>query len=173
VITTGIFWKLDVVSQIDVLTELLKWLLMVKQKRGSMFYQTLHERVASKQKIQPSDYSKWYCVLWHYVISLLLLNQISNNPRDELLVGQYIDSCFLLISYILWNHYVSPHKMGRHIVFSSVVCPSVRLLHFLVRSISFEPLVGFTNNFAQMSSMIRRCAVSMFDQGRVKVKVTI
>jgi len=44
---------------------------------------------------------------------------------------------------------------------------------FRVHSISFEPLVGFTNNFAQMSSMMRRCAVLMFDQGRLKVKVTI
>ena len=44
---------------------------------------------------------------------------------------------------------------------------------FRVRSISFEPLVGFTNNFVQMSSMMRRCAVPMFDQGRFKVKVTI
>jgi len=44
---------------------------------------------------------------------------------------------------------------------------------FHVRSISFEPLVEFTNNFAQMSIMMRRCAVSMFDQGRVKVKDTI
>jgi len=35
---------------------------------------------------------------------------------------------------------------------------------FRVRSISFEPLVAFTNNFAQMSSMMRRCAVPMFDQ---------
>jgi len=74
-----------------------------------------------------------------------------------------------------------PHEMGRHIVFSSVVClfarlfvcPSVRSPLFQVRSISFEPLVGFTNNFAQMSSMIRRCAVPMFDQGQFKVKVTI
>jgi len=44
---------------------------------------------------------------------------------------------------------------------------------FRVRAVSFEPLVGFTNNFAQMSSMIRRCAVLMFDQGRFKVKVTV
>jgi len=44
---------------------------------------------------------------------------------------------------------------------------------FRVRSISCEPLVGFTNNFAQMSSMMRRCAVSLFDQGWVKVKVTM
>ena len=74
-------------------------------------------------------------------------------------------------------HYVSPHKMGRHIVFISVVCPSVRssvcLSHFRVRSLSFVPLVGFTNNFAQMSSMMRRCAVPMFDQDRFKVKVRI
>ena len=44
---------------------------------------------------------------------------------------------------------------------------------FRVRSISFEPLVGFTNNFAQKSSMMRRCAVPMFDQGRVMVNVTV
>jgi len=37
---------------------------------------------------------------------------------------------------------------------------------FGVRSRYFEPLVGFTNNFAQMSSMMRRCAVPMFDQDR-------
>jgi len=44
---------------------------------------------------------------------------------------------------------------------------------FRVRSISFEPLVGFINNFSQMSSMIRQFAVHMLDQGRFKVKVTI
>jgi hypothetical protein len=44
---------------------------------------------------------------------------------------------------------------------------------FRVRSISFEPLVGFTNNSAHMSSMMRRFAVPMFDQGRFKVKVTV
>jgi len=53
------------------------------------------------------------------------------------------------------------------------VCLSVCPSHFRVRSISFEPLVGFTNNFAQMSRMMRRYAVHMFDQGWVKVKVTI
>ena len=44
---------------------------------------------------------------------------------------------------------------------------------FRAGSISFEPMVGFSNNFAQMSSWMRRCAVPMFDQGRFKVKVTI
>jgi len=65
--------------------------------------------------------------------------------------------------------------MGRHIVFSSVVClsvrPSVCPSRFHVRSISFEPLLGITNNFAQMLSMMRRCAVLMFDQGRVKITI--
>jgi len=66
------------------------------------------------------------------------------------------------VYYFKAKYYVSPHEMGIHIVFSSVVCPSVHQSvspsHFRVRSISFEPLVGFTNNFAQMSSMMRRCA---------------
>jgi len=35
---------------------------------------------------------------------------------------------------------------------------------FCVLSISFEPLKGFTNHFAQMSAMMVRCAVPMFDQ---------
>ena len=42
---------------------------------------------------------------------------------------------------------------------------------FRVRSLSFEPLVGFTNNFPEMLAMITRCTVPMFDQGRFKVKV--
>jgi len=39
---------------------------------------------------------------------------------------------------------------------------------FHVGSISFEPLVGFTNYFPEMSSMMRRCAVPMFDKGQCK-----
>ena len=35
---------------------------------------------------------------------------------------------------------------------------------FRVRFIPFEPLVGLTNNFAQISAMLRRCVVPMFDQ---------
>jgi len=125
-------------------------------------------------------------------------------------------------------YYVSPHEMGRHIDFSSVVCPCVRpsvcpsvtlscplyilkpwwdfqiTLHkcqvwwddvqclgltkvgsrsrskfkikhcmtvFWVRSLSFEPMVRFTNNFPEMLAMMRQCAVPMFDQGWFKVKV--
>ena len=39
------------------------------------------------------------------------------------------------------------------------------------RSLSFEPLVRFTNNFPEMLAMLRLCAVPMFDQGRFKVKI--
>jgi len=44
---------------------------------------------------------------------------------------------------------------------------------YRVRSISFEPLVGFSNNSAQMSCMMSRCAVPLFDQGRFKVNVIV
>jgi len=44
---------------------------------------------------------------------------------------------------------------------------------FHVGSISFEPLMGFTNNYVHMSSMISLCAVCMFDQGRLKIKVIV
>jgi len=44
---------------------------------------------------------------------------------------------------------------------------------FSVHSISFEPLVGFTNNYAQMSSMMSQFVVCMFDKGWCKVKVIV
>jgi len=44
---------------------------------------------------------------------------------------------------------------------------------FRFRSISFEPVMECCNNSAQMSSMMRRCAVRMFHQGRFKVKVIV
>ena len=63
-----------------------------------------------------------------------------------------------------------PHEMERHIVLSSVICPFVCLFVTLsCCSISFEPLVGFTNNSAQISSMMSGCAVHMFNQGHFKI----
>jgi len=44
---------------------------------------------------------------------------------------------------------------------------------FYVGSLSFEPLVGLTNNFPEMLAMMRRCAVPMFDQGRFKSRSSI
>jgi len=57
--------------------------------------------------------------------------------------------------------------MGRHLVLASLsvrssICLSVTL-SFPVYI--FEPLVGFTNNSAQMSIMANRRAVRMFDKG--------
>ena len=43
---------------------------------------------------------------------------------------------------------------------------------FCVRCISFEPLVGFTTNCAQILNMIQG-AVHMFDQGQIKDKVIV
>jgi len=51
--------------------------------------------------------------------------------------------------------------------------PRPLLQYLRVRSISIEPQVGFTNNSAQMSSMMSRCAVRMFDQGHFNVKVIL
>ena len=64
---------------------------------------------------------------------------------------------------------MSPPLTCGDIVFISIVCLSVCTVRFRVCSTSFEPLVGFTNNFAQMSSMMRLCAVPMFDQGRLTI----
>jgi len=74
--------------------------------------------------------------------------------------------------------YVSPMKWGDILFLAPLsvrpsVHPSVRPSHFRVRSLCFEPLVGFSSNFAKMSSMMRKCAVPRFDQGRFKVKDTI
>ena len=53
------------------------------------------------------------------------------------------------------HHNISPPRNGETYCFSSIVClsvcPSVCTSCFRVRSISFKLLVGFTNNFAQMS----------------------
>jgi len=76
----------------------------------------------------------------------------------------------LFKTVISGDHYVSPLDMGILLLAPLSVCPSVCPSHFRVRFISFEPLVGFTNNFPEMLAMIRRCAVPLFDQGWFKVK---
>ena len=116
-----------------------------------------------------------YFAKWNFSVQEWNLNAIYFNvfPTHTFVPNDDFDKWNLVIKFILAN------EMGRHIVFSSVVClsvrPSVRLSvrpsHFRVRSISFEPLVGFSNNFAQISRMMRRCAVPRFDQGRFKVTI--
>jgi len=75
---------------------------------------------------------------------------------------------------------VSPHEMGRHIVLAPLyVClyvrPSVRLSvrHTFVSALYLLNPWWDLQITLHMSSMMRRCAVPMFDQGRFKVKVTI
>ena len=81
-------------------------------------------------------------------------------------------------------HYASPIKWEDILFLAPLsICPSVRLsvrpsvrpsVRLSARhTFVSEPLVGFSNNFAQMSSMMRQSAVTRFDQGRFKVKVTI
>jgi len=67
---------------------------------------------------------------------------------------------FIVLSVLM--ELCPPHEMERQIVLASLsvclsVCPSVRLSvrHAFVFALSFEPLVGFTNNIAKMSSMMR------------------
>jgi len=59
-------------------------------------------------------------------------------------------------------------KFGSRSKFKIKRCMTV----FWVRSLSFEPLVGFTNYFPKMLAIITRCAVPMFDQGQGK-KLTL
>jgi len=78
----------------------------------------------------------------------------------------------MLTSYM---SYVSPLKWGEVLFLAPLsVClyvrpsvrasdrPPVRPSRFRVLSIFFEPLVGFTNNFAQMSSMMYDIAHGVF-----------
>jgi len=56
----------------------LKWRPMLRQMRESMLRQTLHLRIAiDTKKIQSSDWPKWRCALWPYVISQLCLDQMA------------------------------------------------------------------------------------------------
>jgi len=107
-----------------------------------------------------------------------------HNPRLNIVWLYFVSALYLLIPW--WDLQITLHKC--QVWWDDVQCLCLTkvgsrsrsqskikycMTVFRVRSISFEHLVGFTNNFAQMSSMIRRCAVPMFDQGRFKVKVTI
>jgi len=66
----------------------------------------------------------------------------------------------------------TPMKCGAYGLAPLSVCLSICLSvrHAFV-SVSFELLVGFTNNTAQIPSMMTRCTVQTFDQVRFKVKV--
>ena len=60
--------------------------------------------------------------------------------------------------HICHLHYVSPCRVGRHIVFALSVCPSVCLSQNRVRSVTQKPFEIFSWNFTQMQSNMRRRA---------------
>jgi len=97
---------------------------------------------------------KWGDIL--FLAPLSVCPSVRPSVRPSVCSGKPMDTCWVL------KYPTNVHLWELSSRLS--VCPS----HFRVRSISFEPLVGFINNFAQMSSMMRRCAVPMFDQGTVQ-----
>ena len=73
VIDRSIIWPLS-----NVLTDRLKWCEMLRQIGESTYPPTVHVFIAKDaQRIQSSDFLKWLCALWRYVISLLFSDQTS------------------------------------------------------------------------------------------------
>jgi len=68
---------IEFLPRINILTEWIKWRLMVRQMRESML-QPWHLGVANDtQNIQSSNWPKWHCALWHSAISCFLLDKMS------------------------------------------------------------------------------------------------
>jgi len=93
-----------------------------------------------------------YCII---AISLLPVCKEIGNDLFTFIPFTCIITYLILVFPIVMS---PPHKIRRHSAFSSVVCLSVRpsvclsvLSRFRVHSISFEPLVRFSNTSAQMS----------------------
>jgi len=68
----------SVLVTINLGTECLKWHSMLQQMQERMLCQALHVHVDNDtQKVQSSDWLKWCCVLWRYVIFCLSPNEPS------------------------------------------------------------------------------------------------
>jgi len=111
---------------------------------------------------QGQGYNLRFNIVWLYFVSALFLL----NPWWDLQITLHKchvwrDDVQCLCLTKVWSRSRSEFKI-KH-------CMTV----FHVGPISFEPLVGFTNCSAQMSRMMRWCAVPMFDQCLFKVKVTV
>jgi len=112
------------------------------------------------------------CVVWLMAwIYLLASTKMDKNADMHMFYVLFeTRSLFKRFHEMLFTNNVLclPHEMGRHIVLAPLsVCPSVCLSHFRVCSISFEPLVGFTNYFARMSAIIRRYAMYVWPRSVV------
>jgi len=128
------------------------------------------------------------CQVWWDDVQCLCLTKVGSRSRSHFrlnIVWLYFVSALYLLNP-LWDLQITLHKC--QVWWDDVQCLFLTkvgsrsrsqfkikycITVFRVRIISFEPLVGFTNNFAHMSSTMRQCAVPMFDNGWVKVKVTV
>ena len=72
----------------NISTERLKWRPMLRQRRESVFCQTLQVHITcDTQKIQSSDWPKWRCTLWRNVNSRLLWDMGCHFKRSVRYVG--------------------------------------------------------------------------------------
>jgi len=114
------------------------------------------------RSVQGQVHSLRFNILWLYLVSTLYLL----NPCWYLQIT-------LLKCQLCWDDVqcLCLTKVGSRSRSEFKIKHCMTVFH--VSFISFEPLVGFTNYSAQMSIMIIRCAVPMFDQCLFKVKVTV
>jgi len=114
------------------------------------------------RSVQGQGYSIRFNIVWLYLVSALYLLNVWWDLQITLLKCQ-----------LCWDDVpcLCLTKVGSRSRSEFKIKHCVTVFH--VGSISFEPLVGFTNYSAQMSRMLRWCAVPIFDKCLFKVKVTV
>jgi len=114
------------------------------------------------RSVEGQGHSLRFNILWLYLVSALYLLNPWWDLQITLLKCQL---CWDDVQCLCLTKFGSRSKSE----FKIKCCMTV----FWVCSLSFEPLVGFTNNLPEMLAIITLCAVPMFDQGWFKVKVRI
>jgi len=125
------------------------------------------------------------CQVWCVDVQYICLTKVGSRSRSGSTLN-IVWLNFMSALYLLnpeWDFQITLHKC--QVWWVDVQCMfdqghfkvKFKVKHcmtvFYVCSVSFEPLVGFSNNSSQMSSMMSWCAMRMFDQGRFKVKVIV
>jgi len=128
------------------------------------------------------------CQVWWDDVQCLCLTKVGSRSRSQFKIYQcmtvfHVGSISFEPLVVLTNTFAQMAAMLRLRAVSLLTKvgsrsrSELKIKHcmtvFHVGSISFEPLVGFTNYSLQMSRMMRWCAVPMFDQCLFKVKVTV
>jgi len=114
------------------------------------------------KSVQGQGHSLRFNIVWLYLVSTLYLL----NPWWYLQIT-------LLNCQLFWDDVqcLCLTKVGSRSRSEFKIKHCMTVFH--VGSISFEPLVGYTNYSAQMSRMMRWCAVPIFDKCQFKLKVTV